>query len=96
VLGHTEHVIRRGDRPVTQNGLVESRVVVEAGIDVVARLDHLPRCFGVKRLIGVPDRGVSKTNDVRQNGGRQEPDEEEMGAQKSYPTKPYISGLARA
>jgi hypothetical protein len=62
-------------------------MVVETGIDVVARFDHLPGCFGVERLVGIPDRGISQTDDVRQNGGRQEPDEKEMGAQQGYPTK---------
>ncbi len=63
--GDAEQTIEAADDPVAQDRLVEPRLVVEGGTDVVTALDHLARGLYVERLVRVPDCRVSEPDEVR-------------------------------
>ena len=65
---HAEQMIEAGDDPVAQDGLVDPRLVVEPGVDVVAALHHLARSFHVERLVGVPDGRTAQVDEIGADG----------------------------
>ncbi len=62
--GGAERVVEDGDEPVAEDRLVQPRLVVERGADVVPAFDHFAWCFYVECLIGVPDRGTAQVDEI--------------------------------
>ena len=64
-----ENVIARELRPVGQGRLIEPKLIIEVGNDVVAALDHFARSFGKTRLIPIDKRQAPCAKDVKNYAG---------------------------
>ena len=61
-----ENVIAGDLCPVGEGRLIESKLIVEEGNDVVVALDHFARSFGKARLIPIDKRQAPCAKDVEQ------------------------------
>ena len=67
-----ENVIAGDLCPVGEGRLIESKLIIEVGNDVVAALDHFARSFGKARLIPIDQRQAPCAKDVKQNAGEKQ------------------------
>jgi hypothetical protein len=59
-------------RPVGEGRLIESKLIIEVGNDVVPALDHFARSFGKARFIPIDQRQAPCARDVKKNAGEKQ------------------------
>jgi len=59
-------------RPVGEGRLIESKLIIEAGNDVVAAPDHFARSFGKTRLIPIDKGQAPCAKDVKDHAAKKQ------------------------
>ena len=67
-----ENVIAGDLCPVGEGRLIESKLIIEVGNDVVLAFDHFARSFGKARLIPIDQRQAPCPENVKQNAGEKQ------------------------
>jgi hypothetical protein len=67
-----ENVIARDLCPVGEGRLIESKLIIEVGNDIVAVLDHFARSFGKAWLIAIDQRQAPCAKDMKNHAAKKQ------------------------
>src|SRR5205085_10605583 len=59
-------------RPIGEGRFIETQLIVDMRDDVIAPLNHFPRCFSETRLVAVDQRNAPRSKDVKENASEKQ------------------------